>query len=182
MPLTAEVIDVDKGWDRILKTMRGPLRKRPHARVGIISTRQNRVTTRGQGASLKSTTLATIAAQNEYGTSRIPSRPFMRTAFDSHVDDYQRMMAVGFGQILDGRPVEAVLTEVGNEARTHMVEQIDSSPSWAEPNADMTIRMKGSSHPLIDTGTLRASIAFDVSQTNEGAGGGASLPAGGGDE
>lgn len=179
MPLKAEIIDIDRGWDRILATMRGPLRNKPHTRVGILSSRRNRVLTSGPGRSRRSATLAGIAAANEYGTARIPSRPFMRTSVDSHADEYTGMLARGFGQILDsGRPVEAVLTEVGNEARTHMVEQIDNSPAWAAPNAPLTVALKGSSHPLIDTGTLRASIAFDVTQADEG--GPVSHPAAGG--
>jgi hypothetical protein len=42
--------------------------------------------------------------------------------------------------------------------------EIDTSPSWAEPNSDYTIAQKGSSHPLIDTGKMRNNADYRLTK------------------
>ena len=39
--------------------------------------------------------------------------------------------------------------------------------NW-KPNAPLTIELKGSSHPLIDTGQMRQSITYVVEEKNNG--------------
>ncbi len=90
---------------------------------------------------------------------KIPERPFIRKTFDDEKE--------GINQQVDKAKVDIVLGKVDKETflkrlglffQKKVVEKIDSSKSWAEPNAPSTIRAKGSDHPLVDEGRLRQSI------------------------
>lgn len=112
--------------------------------------------------------LATIGAYNELGTRTAPARPFLRNAFDANEQRYAQAMAEGAARILAGTSTEAAeLTRLGLVASGDVKRSITELA--APPNAPATIKAKGSSNPLIDTGALRNAVAFEVV-----AGGGAS--------
>lgn len=135
-----------------------------HARVGVLDGEQS-------GDPESKASLAQIAAYNEHGTATIPPRPAMRRTIDTHSQKYEQMMGEGFGRLLDRRMTEKqILTELGVEGVKDMKRMYTSARTWAEPNALRTVRQKRSSTPLIDTGTLRNSISFDVA-TGRGSGG-----------
>lgn len=105
--------------------------------------------------------VAQVAAWNEFGTVNMPSRPFMRKSIDNNKDamaDYMRELAAG---VMD-RSVTAqnALKEIGLKQKDFMQLEIDNG-NFA-PNAASTIRKKGSSHPLVDSGTMRASINYVI--------------------
>lgn len=90
---------------------------------------------------------------------KIPARPFIRLTFDDEIE--------GIGDQIDKAKVDVILGKVDKERflsrlglflQKKIVQKIDSSKSWAEPNAPSTIAAKGSDHPLIDEGRLRQSI------------------------
>ena len=60
--------------------------------------------------------------------------------------------------VVDSRLAEVV----GMTAQNAIQRQIETSESWAEPNAESTIEAKGSSGPLRDTGLLKNSITYKV--------------------
>ena len=60
----------------------------------------------------------------------------------------------------DFAAAQAALGEIGKTQKDYMQVEIDNG-NFA-PNAASTIRKKGSSHPLVDSGTMRASINYVI--------------------
>lgn len=103
---------------------------------------------------------ATKAAINEYGTSKIPQRPFMRTATTRHGKSWGSKSAKAVKSVMKGMPISQVTELVGMQMKADISSTLTNGP-WT-PNAPSTIAKKGSSRPLIDTGELRASINYKV--------------------
>ena len=103
---------------------------------------------------------ATKAAINEYGTSKIPQRPFMRTATNRHGKSWGSKSAKAVQSVMKGMPISQVAELVGMQMKADISSTLTNGP-WT-PNAPSTIAKKGSSRPLIDTGELRASITYKV--------------------
>lgn len=105
-------------------------------------------------------TTADVAAINEFGMG-VPERPFMRQTFEQRRGDLQKL-GRGLGKrILDGQmDVERALKVVGVAAVGYVRATIDSGVP--PPNAPSTIKQKGSSKQLIDTGQLKGSITAEV--------------------
>lgn len=103
---------------------------------------------------------ATKAAINEYGTSKIPQRPFMRTAVSRHGKSWGEKSAKAVQSVMKGMPISQVTELVGMQMKSDISSTLTTGP-WT-PNSVVTIAKKGSSRPLIDTGELRASITYKV--------------------
>lgn len=104
--------------------------------------------------------LATIAAANEFGTSRIPARSFLRSTVDDGRVKYAVYLDKIAGDLVDGiNPVRA-LSVLGMALVGDVQQRIRNR--IPPPNAPYTIARKGSDVPLIDTGRLRQSIDFVV--------------------
>ena len=103
---------------------------------------------------------ATKAAINEYGTSKIPQRPFMRTAVSRHGKSWGEKSAKAVQSVMKGMPISQVTELVGMQMKSDISSTLTNGP-WT-PNSPVTIAKKGSSRPLIDTGELRASITYRV--------------------
>lgn len=103
------------------------------------------------------TTNADIGAYNQFGTSDIPARPFLDIGVMSGVDEYDQAL-----NEREHEDLEDALKTIGvfaqGAVRSYMTDL--QSP----PNAPSTIKKKGSSNPLIDTGELRSSITWVVSK------------------
>lgn len=92
----------------------------------------------------------------------IPSRPFMRGTFDEQentlakrADELERM-------ILTGKISKRLaLSELGQMHRQQIQKNMKTQGKYAA-NHPYTIRQKGSSNELIDTGRLRQAIDFEV--------------------
>ena len=103
---------------------------------------------------------ATKAAINEYGTSKIPQRPFMRTSAIRHGKSWGSKSAKAVQSVMKGMPISQVTELVGMQMKSDISSTLTNGP-WT-PNSVVTIAKKGSSRPLIDTGELRASITYKV--------------------
>lgn len=107
------------------------------------------------------TDLAAVAIYNEYGTKNIPKRPFMRIATDEKEKAWNNMTEKLVGMVIDGSiGSDQSLELLGNKAVGDVQEVIGSNK--LARNAPGTIKQKGSSSPLIDTGRLRQSIKFKI--------------------
>ena len=105
--------------------------------------------------------LVAIGIYNEMGTRTIPERPAFRNAIRANRNGYQRAMSSGARDILNGgTSVRTILSRLGILAQGHIQQEITSLRS--PPNAPSTIRQKGSSNPLINSGRLRASITWKI--------------------
>ena len=112
--------------------------------------------------------IAPYAIYNEFGTSRIPSRPFMRTVAKS---DAPKKWVGGMVRYLKGKAKdpEAWKNALGG-AGEQMAKDIQDSiqnGNWT-PNAPATVKAKARkgkvepNHPLIDTGDMLHAVRSEV--------------------
>jgi len=104
--------------------------------------------------------MAQLGAIHEFGTPTIDARPFLRTG----VEEAQPMLRAIAESRLAEDGAEKVLGLIGLAAKGAVQNKMVNlrTPS----NAASTIRAKGSSNPLIDTGGLLNSITFVVTDEN----------------
>lgn len=102
------------------------------------------------------------AVWNEFGTRRgIPERPFMRNAMRNNRAAYRDALRKSASKILLGETALAtVLNKLGILAQGDIQAEITSLNS--PPLSPRTIRAKGSSKPLIDTGAMRQAVTWIV--------------------
>lgn len=108
-------------------------------------------------------TLAELAAIHEYGSPTIPSRSFIAGTFMiRRANELASTCARLCREVVTkGMPAQRALQLLGQWAAKEVKStftEIDIPP----PLAPATIRAKGSSRPLIDTGQLRNSITYAV--------------------
>ena len=107
------------------------------------------------------TPVAAVAAWNEFGTETIPERPFFRRAIAEMEGGISKIVKAGIDtkkMVVDDRLAD----RVGAYAQGQIQESITALKE--PPNAPSTVRAKGSSDPLLDTGTLRNSVSWEVEQ------------------
>ena len=92
----------------------------------------------------------------------IPARPWLVPGVRSADDQYLQIIQKG---IVDNTPMEQILNRLGIVAAGAVQKYMTDLKT--PPNAPSTIKQKGSSNPLIDTGALRQSVTYSI------AGGGA---------
>lgn len=104
-------------------------------------------------------TIPELAIQNEYGNYKlkIPSRPFMSESVGDKQKILSILKSVKLSLLRD--PINA-LKVVGSKMEQAIKDSIISG-DW-EPNRPSTIKKKGSSSPLIDTGQLSESASNRV--------------------
>ncbi len=142
--------DVDRGWVNIKReTMK---MKHASARIGVLQSAP---------AYPDGTSQAEVAFWNEFGTENIPERSFIRSTADEKRGNYTRTMKGEALKIMAGKStVKVSLEKVGLLAQGHVRKKIKNLKS--PPNAPATIKAKGSSNPLIDTGLMLQSINYEV--------------------
>lgn len=113
------------------------------------------------------------AVWNEFGTAGgasgggwggpIPERPFLRNAMRDNSSKYRGAMQASAIKILRGSTgLRMVLAELGISAQGDIQAEIASLSS--PPNSPVTIEMKGSSKPLIDTGKMSGAVTYQVTE------------------
>lgn len=113
------------------------------------------------------------AVWNEFGTrggasgggwgGPIPERPFMRNAVRSNQSKYKALLKSSAGGLLSGKAqMRQTLSRLGIAAQGDVQAEITSLTS--PPNSPVTIALKGSSKPLIDTGEMRAAVTWKVDE------------------
>jgi len=113
------------------------------------------------------------AVWNEFGTrggasgggwgGPVPERPFMQNAMADNRGKYRDGMATAARKILIGdASMESTLSKLGIMARGDIQGEITSLSS--PPNSPVTIALKGSSNPLIDTGAMRQAVTWQIDE------------------
>lgn len=97
--------------------------------------------------------MASLAAVLEFGNDHIPERPFLRQTLNDNREKYVSMFVNLFKK---GVEPEKIYEQLALIAQSDVQENIVCG-NWV-PNNPKTIKRKGSSKPLIDTGKLRQSI------------------------
>ena len=84
----------------------------------------------------------------------------MRDSVDDNEDEIVKFLQSKVVDIIHGKTAEQVLKEIGVFQKDMVQTTIEDG--YFEPNSEETIRRKGSSHPLIDTGTMKNSVNFVI--------------------
>ena len=145
----AQVIDKDinfKSFEKVMKALKNKVIK-----VGVHS---------DAGTNEEGELISDYAHANEYGLG-VPERSFMRSTEREKGESWQKLM----NKIIDKALVEDIdinqhLGLVGTEVTNDIKEKISSN--IPPPNSKETIARKKSSKTLIDTGTMRRSITYEV--------------------
>lgn len=153
MAVTVEI----KGGDKYKKFLAKMAEIAGGVKAGILN---NATTTDGKS-------IAEYAVYNEFGTSRIPARPFMRTVAKSEPKKWVGTM-VGHirGRATDPAIWKQALGVAGESMKSDIKDSIQNG-SWT-PNAPATVRAKARKgkvepdHPLIDTGQMIAAVSYEV--------------------
>lgn len=91
----------------------------------------------------------------------IPERPFLRNAMRDNRAKYKNDMKANGRKLLLGQTsLQTVLSMLGIMAEGDVQASLTSLSS--PPNSPVTIAIKGSANPLIDTGELKNSIKYKV--------------------
>lgn len=144
------------GWDRLT-----PEGQRFFAEIEKLKEQQVFVGFQaGQAADDRGVDMAQIAMFNELGTSTAPSRPFLRMSVDENEDKINSTCGRELESLKSGGTAETILRRVGTLGVRLVQEKIGSGSF--EPNAESTIRKKGSDKPLIDTGRMRQSVKYVI--------------------
>ncbi len=114
----------------------------------------------------KEVDVAEIAAFNELGTSTSPSRPFLRQSVDDNKDKISAMCERAAKDLANGGSAEQGLKKLGAFGVSLVQEKIRNGSF--KPNAESTIKAKGSDKPLIDTGQMRQSVHYVIRQKGGG--------------
>lgn len=153
------VTDIDLGYDAIIEEI--VKLEKASLLVGIQEQAKTTAQTKNGRTQKAGQSVAEYAAQNEFGTNKIPERSFMRTAFDENLDLIENATADQYGKIIDG---DIALTQglyVIGQIITGLI-QTKIRAIIFPPNSPATIAMKGSSKPLIDFGQMVKSVTYAI--------------------
>lgn len=146
----AGVIDRDLGFNRIMRD----LEKLDGMEVvaGIL---------KDAGNYDKGQSIADVAIWNEYGTSRIPSRPFIRISADTNRQKWAKIAQQCVNNVIDGDSPRDAAQVIGHRM-VEDIREVFGDTSKLKANAPSTIAKKGRNEPLIDTGKLKATVNYRV--------------------
>ncbi len=114
-----------------------------------------------KGEGLDATTVAQVAAFNEFGTATNPERSFLRTGIQTNRYKYIKLNRENLLKILAGKlTFEKALGILGEVAKADV--QANIVDGNFTPLAPATIKAKGSSKPLIDIGQMRQSVQWEL--------------------
>ena len=148
MNVGAKVTDKDLGFKNRVRNLQKLNNK--SVKAGVLE---------GSGNEDNGTSLVDVAFYNEYGTSRIPARPFVRIASEKNQQTWANEAEKVVDKIVAG--YDANFSILGNTMKEN-IQAVIGDKNLLVPNAPSTIRRKGHDKPLIDTGKLKASINFEV--------------------
>lgn len=103
------------------------------------------------------TPVAQVAFWQEFGTAKIPMRPFFRNAIAKNARKWGNSVTTA---LIGTNDSEKALKMLGEIMRGDIVLSLTNLNT--PPNAPSTIKQKGSSNPLIDTGLLKNSISWEL--------------------
>lgn len=106
-------------------------------------------------------TVGDVATFHEFGLG-VPERSFIRNYVDRSKQAAQALARRCAEAVAKGVPAEAALNIIGMSHASAIQEMI--ADGIDPPLAEETIKRKGSSTPLIDTGQLRASVTWRIAK------------------
>ncbi|MDH0827889.1 hypothetical protein N5C97_15665 [Acinetobacter johnsonii] len=116
-----------------------------------------------KGGGKRTITMADLAAIHIYGTDHIPARDPLTPAIEQNQDKYRNMIERSVVPILEGAmDISSLWQFIGLEAQGD-IQQFMVNGKFA-PLSPKTIKRKGSSKPLIDSGQWRQGTTYIVSK------------------
>jgi hypothetical protein len=108
-------------------------------------------------------TILMVAIWNEFGTSRIPARSFIREWFDESEAELRVALTEGMKRVVAGQITkEQLLEQLAQKAVGDI--QARMASSIPPPNAPSTAARKKSTTTLENTGALRGSISYRIDE------------------
>ena len=152
--MSIKVTDKDNGYKALAKQVFGI--KKPLVNVGIHAAEGSKIPKGGKATVLE------YGTYNEFGLG-VPERSFIRGTADAKGKEWRDFAASRMRLVIKGELTkEQALEQMGLRFQSNMQKRI--SDGISPPNAPSTIAKKGSSKPLIDTGTLRSSITYSIKE------------------
>jgi len=111
--------------------------------------------------------VAEYGAHNEFGSVSIPDHPpkrsFIRMPLEAKQGDIAKYAESHAKEHLEAGNVKAIFEDIGIAGQAKIQEAFDTQGfgTW-RPDAESTVDRKGSSAPLIDDGTLRKAVTYEV--------------------
>ena len=101
-------------------------------------------------------TIAEIAIKNHFGSGNIPARPFLDVGVESVISQINQDVEVWLAKGKPNKALQQMARLAVGGVQTYIRDL------QYPPNAPYTIQMKGSSNPLVDTGTLVQNITGEI--------------------
>lgn len=106
------------------------------------------------------TPVVEVAIKNEFGIG-VPERSFVRSTFKENQNEYKERSIKAVKVALKGdKPLRRSMSILGSDVSSDIKRKIVDIKE--PPNAPLTIALKGSSNPLIDTGHMKNSVTYEV--------------------
>lgn len=139
--------DHDNGAKKLMRN----LKKEITIMVGVQGTEASQAHAGGED------TVADIASKHEFGID-VPQRSFIRDWFDQNIHENKKLLDIIPRLIAKGFSIQQSSDQIGLKMVGSIQERISSGipPELSQ----ITIDLKGSSTPLINTGQLRSSITY----------------------
>ncbi len=151
--LTVKVKDRDRGLKKLKRNLKNT--GKHFVKVGIFGDSASEAHAGTQKSNVE------IAGFQEFGTSRIPTRSFIRATVDAEEAKIRKLQVQLGRKVLQGKTTEVQgLSVMGVFLQGAIQKRIQGGISPAL--SPKTIQRKGSSKTLIDTGQLVQSIAWAV--------------------
>ena len=122
---------------------------------------------RGDGENVNNAELLYLHSQGSE-LQHIPARPVLEPSIAKNKDQIAKLLGAASAEVLKGNVslVKPKLEQAGMYAATKAKDYfVDPDNGW-EPNSPRTVERKGSSRPLIDTGSMRNAITYVVGDAN----------------
>ena len=146
------VIDRDLGYNRIMRDLQKLYGMEVVA--GML---------KDSGKAENGASYVDIATWNEYGTSRIPSRPFIRISADTNKAAWGRLAQQCVNDVIDGDNPRDAAQVVGHRM-VEDIRKVFGDTSKLKANAPSTIAKKGRNEPLVYSGEMRRRVNFRIEE------------------
>ena len=112
--------------------------------------------------------IANIAFKNNFGSfkNKIPARPFGSTLIPRYKDKIEKIFKRELYAFLRGeQDLLTAYNRIGITTEGYMKDNLKNG-DW-KPNSPITVFLKGSSQPLINTGQMRLAITYVVTEAKD---------------
>jgi hypothetical protein len=163
MKLTVTTQTIDHGLAAFRRKLAVLRLKKSYVKAGAMSNKAARTAAKpGVNSGLTNAELASI---HEFGLGTVPARPFIRPPFVQHRSEYLAILRDAFRKSLrsnDPAGYRRALALVGQKMAADIKNYVTTGTGVPPPLAASTIKAKGSSRPLVDTGQLINSVTYEV--------------------